>query len=388
MKYLWVIFSLFLASALYSQTIDLNSFDKKLLSFQFTTTFDSRIWPSKNNMKSLIIIKPNQYVIQRKHNEEDEIIVPSWDNLYKNFEIQARIKLKNSVNPNPSTGICFNLSRDLSRGYILEFNSNKEFCIKKIVKPGKYMYITNPGTKNPWKKLKTLEKSEEFNNISILVKGNVIDIYINNFFAFSFIDELAYNEIKNFGIYIAPASEAILTNFNFLVNSNDSLPDLSLTNDNTNTNNTTNNTVTNDNPDMVKPDDPPKEIDTAMASYLLNLKSQLEIATKDLKDLRVLLNRCKDDNYRLNEFLSQNVNPKLLEKLKALQQENKELQELNIQLGIDNQNLQIFKQDCIDQSPDKELTKILYQQLSDAQNENSKLKARIAELEKQLQEGK
>jgi hypothetical protein len=361
----------------------LTSFDKKLLGFEFKTSFDSRIWPSKNNMKSLILIKDGEYFIQRKYSIDEEIIVPNWDNLYKNFEIQARIKILNSENSNPTTGICFNMSKDLNSGYILELNGNREFCIKRIIRQGKYLYISNQGTKDPWIKFKKLEKKEEFNTVSIMVKGNAVDIYINNYFAISFSDDNSGTDIKNFGIYIGPASSAVLNLFNVNVNSNESITDFTKTDNNIPQNQVPDDNVKPDKPLQDKPNPPVNNatVDTGMTNLLISLRNQLDNNKNELRDTKILLNRCKDDNLRLNDFISQNVNSKLSEQLKQLQKQYNELKAKYDDQTINNQTLETFKQDCLNNSKDKDMVKMLYDQLNATQKENEKLKLKIKELE-------
>lgn len=368
---------------LHAQTIDLTSFDKKLLGFEFKGNFDSRIWPSKNNMKSLILIKDGEYSIQRKYSIDEEIIVPNWDNLYKNFEIQARIKILDSENSNPTTGICFNMSKDINSGYILELNGNREYCLKRIIKQGKYLYISNQGTKNPWLKFKKMGKKEEYNTISIMVKGNAIDIYINNYFAFSFSDDNSGNDIKNFGIYIGPASNAVMNLFNFNVSSNESIPDFTKTDNNSNQTINQGNPVNNDLPIPVKPNNSANSapVDTGMTNLVMLLKNQLDNTRSELRDTKILLNRCKDDNLRLNDFISQNVNSKLSEKIKQLQLQYNDLKAKYDELVINNKTLETFKQDCLNNSKDKDMVKMLYEQLNATQKENEKLKLKLKEIE-------
>jgi len=383
MKSFYTILFLFIFYFIHAQTIDLTSFDKKLLGFEFKSTFDSRIWPSKNNMKSLILIKDGEYSIQRKYAIDEEIIVPNWDNLYKNFEIQARIKILNSENSNPTAGICFNMSKDLNSGYVLEMNGNREFCIKRIVNQGKYFYISNQGTKNPWVKFKKMEKKEEYNIISIMVKGNAVDIYINNFYAFSFSDDNSGIDIKNFGIYIGPASNAVMNLFNLNVSSNESIPDFTKTNNNSNQQLNQDHNIKNDHPVPDKPNNPiiNTAIDTGMTNLILSVKKQLDNTKNELKDAKILLDRCKDDNLRLNDFINQNINSKLTEKNKQLQQQYNDLKAKYNELIINNQTLEAFKQDCLNTSKDKDMVKMLYEQLNATQKENEKLKLKIKELE-------
>jgi hypothetical protein len=237
---------------------------------------------------------------------------------------------------------------------------------KKIIKPGKYLFISSLGSKNPWTKFKKMGKKEEYNTVSIMVKGNVVDIYINNYFAFSFIDDKSGNEIKNFGIYIGPASRAVVNMFNLIVDSNDSIPDINL-NSAANNNDSSLQTYTG--------------VDTSITNMIFNLRNQLEATKNELRDARILINRCKDDNLRLNEFISSNVDSKLTEKTKALQKQYDELKIKYDQLVLDNQTLETFKKDCIDKSKDKDMVKLLYDQLNASQKENEKLKQKIKVLE-------
>lgn len=383
MKSFYTILFLFIFYFLHAQSIDLTSFDKKLLGFEFKGTFDSRIWPSKNNMKSLILIKDGEYSIQRKYSIDEEIIVPNWDNLYKNFEIQARIKILNSENNDPTTGICFNMSKDLNSGYILELNGGREYCIKRIIKQGKYLYISNQGTKNPWQKFKKMGKKEEYNTVSIMVKGNAIDIYINNYFAFSFTDDNSGNDIKNFGIYIGPASNAVMNLFNFNVSSNESIPDFTKTNNNTSQQPNQDINIKNDPPIPDKPNNSTNNtvVDTGLTNLFITIKNQLDNTRNELRDTKILLNRCKDDNLRLNDFISQNVNSKLSDRIKQLQQQYNDLKAKYDELVINNQTLETFKQNCLNTSKDKDMVKMLYEQLNATQKENEKLKLKIKELE-------
>jgi hypothetical protein len=383
MKSFYTILFLIIFYFTQAQTIDLTSFDKKLLGFEFKGTFDSRIWPSKNNMKSLILIKDGEYSIQRKYTIDEEIIVPNWDNLYRNFEIQASIKILPSENSNPTAGICFNMSKDLNSGYVLELNGDREFCIKRIIKQGKYLYISNQGTKSPWVKFKKMGKKEEYNTVSIMVKGNAVDIYIDNYFAISFSDDNSGADIKNFGIYIGPASNAVLNLFNFNVSSNENLPDFTKTDNNSSQQISQEENNKKDNPVPDKPDKPANttQVDTGMTNLMILMKNQLDNTRNELRDSKILLNRCKDDNLRLNDFISQNVNSKLSERIKQLQQQYNDLKAKYDALVINNQTLETFKQDCLNTSKDKDMVKMLYEQLNATQKENEKLKLKLKELE-------
>jgi hypothetical protein len=131
MKSASTILFLLIFNFIQAQSIELNSFNKTLLGFEFKGSFDSRIWPSKNNIRSLVLIKEGEYSIHQKHTVDDDIIIPAWDNLYRNFEIQARIKIQESDNNNSTAGICFNMTKELNHGYILELNGEREFSVKK-----------------------------------------------------------------------------------------------------------------------------------------------------------------------------------------------------------------------------------------------------------------
>ena len=118
-----------------------------------------------------------------------------------------------------------------------------------------------------------------------------------------------------------------------------------------------------------------------MTNLMISIKNQLDNTKNELRDTRILLNRCKDDNLRLNDFISQNVNSKLSEKIKQLQQQYNDLKTKYDELVTNNQSLETFKQDCLNTSKDKDMVKMLYDQLNATQKENEKLKLKIKELE-------
>jgi hypothetical protein len=303
------------------------------------------------------------------------LIVPVFDNQNKDYEIEARIRLKNTSGSGQKCGLCFNLSKELNRGYILEFNNNREFAIKKIDKPGNYTYITDKKSKNHLIKCKMLSKKEEFNNISILCKDNMVDLYINNYFAYSFIDQLSASDTRNVGIYIGAGSQAVVSKFYFLVNSNDKI-----TSDKQITNKTEDNQDINSHSNDIDSDN--------IAGIIINLKNQVSEMQKDLKDQRILLGKCKEDNSRLNDFIIQNINMKLVDKSKALQQQFDDLNAKYEKLLTENKSLLEFKKNCEEASGDKELLNLLYKQLNNAENEKIKLLDKVSKLENELNQFK
>jgi hypothetical protein len=359
----------------YAQTISLTYFEKRVLNCEFKTDLDTRIWPSKNNMNSLFLIRDGEYLLQRKNTENDEIIISEWENYYKNYAIEARLKLDECSGSLCAAGIAFNLSKDLGKGYIFEFNNNREFSIKKIERPGKYSYITGITGKNHWIKFKMLSKKADYNSVGILIKDNSVDLYINSFFAYNFKTDKSDSEDKNVGLYIGAGSEAIVTRYYIIINPNENNPKPEVN---------TNSSPNTKNPEIQNiPEDT-----THVATYIINMKNQVVAVQKELKESKILLNKCREDNIRLNDFITLNLNQSLISKSKNLQQQYDDLKVKYDKLFVDNKSLQEFKKTCLESANDKELVNLLYQQINNAESEKLKLNEKISQLENELKKTK
>ncbi len=363
MKFITIIFVFVCVFSANSQNINLNHFDKELFSCDFSDKKTAELWPSMNSNDGLIMIQDNKYVIDRKDEFKGYTVFPEYLNFYKNCELQASFIL-NSDEP---AGILFNFNEKENQGYLIEINSNRKFRIKKFLSNGQFEFITGKNEKKSWQSFKILNKENIINDINILVIENNVEIYLNNFFAYSFTSKMQY-QCRNFGVYVSPSSKISVDKINLLIHHND----FGKYNNIAGASGFENNSDLNNNSSSQN-----------VRKYLNKIVSlNNELKTMELEIMQTVkkLEMCKDDNSMLNNYISTNLDTELQKKLNKAERELVILKQKQSDLIAENKSLQEFKNFYLNDKNDKDIVNFLYDEIHKIEKENEKLKREIIQL--------
>lgn len=394
MKISLIVIFLALFLTIKAQNINPEYFNKIVFNSDFKSAKDMKIWPLANDEEELLIISNGQYIIERKDAFKDKMIFPNWQNPYPNFEILASFSLEKFQFPYQTAGVCFNFNKSQEEGIIIEFNKNKQFRIKKLGNSGNIEYISGPNAQKSWKKCNYLLTNDQTNDLNIMVIGKNIEIFINNFFVFSFENECSY-PLRNFGIFVGKSSHVIFSKFQLLVNHRelgkyDHL--LSQVTEEENISTPGNNNYqdkkskdsiiakTGNNQHNVTES---KELSEAL-SLIIKLKNDLSSTQKELETYKQLLEKCKNDNINLNTFIENNLDSKSLSRITELEKENSRLKDQIQKLKTENATLQDFKSFYLNQNKDKDIINFLYDELKKLEEKNASLNRQIEILQNQL----
>jgi hypothetical protein len=255
--------------------------------------------------------------------------------------------------------------KNRNTGYIFELNSKQKFRLKKILPTGDFSYPQAKNEKKSWNKFSIVAKNALPNDINILIKGNDLDVYINGFFAHSYKIERKIN-CYNVGLFTSPASSLEVDYFKVLVNEEDYEDYIKgVVNSNSNDN------------DM-------STADAKAVDIIFSLRKKTEALETENEDLKLLLEKCKEDNVNLDLYIKENLDSDLQEKLEKLKNENNKLKSENQVLKEENKVLEEFKKNQTAQGDEKDLVDFLYEELNKEQQKNAALQQRIEKLEQQL----
>lgn len=371
MRFLFIVFILFFANDLLAQTINLDNYNKRVFSSKFTER-DIKIWPSINNYSNKVLIEEGNYVIERKDNQKGKMIFPHWSNPYKNYELRVKLNLRNSDKSQNIIGICFNFSKKHDYGYIIELNAFRKYRIIKTNVNDDVEYLTSG--KNNWKKFNYLEKKDEINEIGILVENERIEIYLNDFFAFTFNDEIK-SVYKDFGLYIGPSSQGDCSQISLFTNITDYSKYNKLENSQlsrtTDDNSTSSLNLTTTNTKKYR-------------EFIMKLRDELIETRKERDEYKLLLDKCNDENTTLIKIATNQTDSKLKETVTTLEKEIAALKKENESLTAEIKSLQHLKVYYIDNDKDKDLLNFLNEELQKAEDKSEQLLRRVQQLENEL----
>ncbi|MBT3302368.1 MAG: hypothetical protein HN921_00120 [Bacteroidetes bacterium] len=424
MKLLHIIVAIMLlVNTGFAQTINLDHFNKRIFTSDFNSAKDAKLWPSTNNTEELIILNNEKYSIERKEFTKDRIIFPNWNNAFPSFELTASVNLQYLTQKEHSAGICFAYSKKHETGFIIEINKKKKYRVKQINADGTIKFITGTTSMNSWKKSNMLYPKQESNQINILVIGNTIDIYLNNFFVYSFTNDFNYN-FRDFGLYVGKGSKAIFHHVYLLINHTDygkydqNMEEVDFTK-----------TISKEVKPIIK-EDSKTEIESEQKiekeqvkeviseevieeteeqiiaeveveetegkaanmdpdvkkclDMIVNLRSDLSASQRELETTLALLGNCKDDNNRMNEFITMNMDNRLKNKAAGLELENERLKDEIQKLKSKNTTLQDFKDYYKDANKDEDIVNFLYDELKKIEEKNAFLARQVEILQEKL----
>ncbi|HPD64552.1 MAG TPA: hypothetical protein P5050_03720 [Bacteroidia bacterium] len=395
MRKSFIVLFFLLSARLFAQNLNPEYFDKIVFNSDFKSSRDLKLWPIANDEDEIMIISNGQYLIERKNNTKDRFIFPNWQNPYPNYELSVNLTLEKLVFPYQVAGVCFQFNSSLTDGLILEFNKSKQFRIRKINENGIISYLTGSTPNNSWKKCNYLLMKGEMNDLNILVNGNKIEIYINNYFIYSFENESNFN-LRNFGLFVGKSSQITFQKIQLLVNHKEygkydyllSIKDVKEPEVTADTNTQKNDvkkeadTLT-EKPNQTTGSSDNKELTEALA-LIVRLKKDLSAKEKELETQKQLLEKCKNDNLSLNAFIESNLDNKTLNRITELEKENNKLKDQLQKLKTENATLQDFKTFYLNQNKDKDIINFLYDELKKLEEKNASLSRQVEMLQNQL----
>ena len=373
------------AQLLFSQNIRSDQFDKSIFFSDFSSAKDSRTWLSANNADELILIVNGTYEIDRRNPAFDRVLFPDYLSPFQNYELTVNFTLETLITNEQFIGICFSFSYNYDQGYIIEFNRKKQFRIKKINKDGTISYIGGKTPNKSWIKNNLIVMREGTTDVNIRAMGKRHEVYINNFFAFAF-DAEQYYEFRNFGLFVTKATKGIFHSVHLAVNQEDianysellqRIEDGSYQSD-----------------DIVPQDvtvvkDEEIIIDESKSVELVvNLNNQIKKLEKNLEDNKLLLERCKDDNIKLNDYIKKNVDANLEKRLVDIEKENNLIKDELAKLRTDNRSLIEFRNYFQQENKNKDIVNFLYDELKKLEEKNAFLNRQVEQLQEQLKKQK
>ena len=175
-----ILFTIFLPVISFSQNI--TEFDNatKIITEDFTNNETSfSILTSADNY---FIIDNGDYLLIRNNTESEYAIISSTSQQVSDFILKTSIKLGPSSNNKSSCGIIAKSQNTRNGALIFEINRLGEYRVKELLLNNTYKYLSGKTSNDGWVRNKIIKKQDEFNNIKILSKENIYDIYVNNTF--------------------------------------------------------------------------------------------------------------------------------------------------------------------------------------------------------------
>ena len=200
---------LFLISAFsaYAQPYVVNEQVEKIFSEGFTDVNSSFPITSSSNPKFWATYGDGYYYMERKITSP-RAIVADFKAISKNLAIKTKIQLGPVRSSESSVGVMFLVQPGGKGGFLFEINRKKSFRIKDLSNGA---FITKEG-ENGWIKSKAIAPATRSNTIEIKGFRGKFDIYINNLYLYSFINN-SYQSGKS-GVYLGQNASARMYYFN------------------------------------------------------------------------------------------------------------------------------------------------------------------------------
>jgi hypothetical protein len=200
---------LFLISAFsaYAQPYVVNEQVEKIFSEGFTDVNSSFPITSSSNPKFWATYGDGYYYMERKITSP-RAIVADFKAISKNLAIKTKIQLGPVRSIESSVGVMFLVQPGGKGGFLFEINRKKSFRIKDLSNGA---FITKEG-ENGWIKSKVIAPATRSNTIEIKGFRGKFDIYINNLYLYSFINN-SYQSGKS-GVYLGQNASARMYYFN------------------------------------------------------------------------------------------------------------------------------------------------------------------------------
>lgn len=155
----------------------------------YSENFDSSKtdWTIVANNDNLFIIQDGEYILNRKTNLSPFAIVYSKPLDLRGYKIVTSLKLDRTMATDGSIGLMFAAQENNAAGFLLEFNFNKEFRIRKF-SANTYTYVTGNDKNAGWIKNNFINEATVPTLIELRALGNDYDLFFNNKFVQSFSD--------------------------------------------------------------------------------------------------------------------------------------------------------------------------------------------------------
>lgn len=191
----------------YAQPYVVNEQVEKIFSEGFTDVNSSFPITSSSNPKFWATYGDGYYYMERKITSP-RAIVADFKAISKNLAIKTKIQLGPVRSSKSSVGVMFLVQPGGKGGFLFEINRKKSFRIKDLSNGA---FITKEG-ENGWIKSKVIAPATRSNTIEIKGFRGKFDIYINNLYLYSFINN-SYQSGKS-GVYLGQNASARMYYFN------------------------------------------------------------------------------------------------------------------------------------------------------------------------------
>lgn len=191
----------------YAQPYVVNEQLEKIFSEGFTDVNSSFPITSSSNPKFWATYGDGYYYMERKITSP-RAIVADFKAISKNLAIKTKIQLGPVRSSESSVGVMFLVQPGGKGGFLFEINRKKSFRIKDLSNGA---FITKEG-ENGWIKSKVIAPATRSNTIEIKGFRGKFDIYINNLYLYSFINN-SYQSGKS-GVYLGQNASARMYYFN------------------------------------------------------------------------------------------------------------------------------------------------------------------------------
>ena len=191
----------------YAQPYVVNEQVEKIFSEGFTDVNSSFPIISSSNPKFWATYGDGYYYMERKITSP-RAIVADFKAISKNLAIKTKIQLGPVRSSKSSVGVMFLVQPGGKGGFLFEINRKKSFRIKDLSNGA---FITKEG-ENGWIKSKVIAPATRSNTIEIKGFRGKFDIYINNLYLYSFINN-SYQSGKS-GVYLGQNASARMYYFN------------------------------------------------------------------------------------------------------------------------------------------------------------------------------
>ena len=340
-----------LCSSVYSQQINKEKFDNKIINEDFKSNCKSfKIGISSDNY---FILDKGELLLSRNNNKSSFTIL-SDNSLVSDFILKTSLKLEPSDNNDASIGVVLKAESDDKNVIIFEINSKGEYRTVHMFN-GESL-ILNEKTKNSsWQRNKLINKVDKHNILEIRSEKNIFEIYVNSKFITSYF--VSNKDPGLCGIIISPITKARVSYFDIYVKD-----DLNLTIEKT-----------------YKPENifEEKKIGIDIISVdtkdLIDANEEIVSLNSSIKNLKQELNNILSKNQQLNIKISTLDKQLLSEKSQNKEKINNSKKPIKSDDISNNQEIKILQNEIISL---KKINKLLGKELS---KKNKELKSNTSD---------
>lgn len=202
-KYLLLLTSLAVTTAVMSQQISLTNFNTEVFIENFST--NSSLFSYETTSENYFIVDDGDLFLSRNNKLSDFTIFSSTPFSEENYKLKTSIKLIPTSSKETHVGILLNTQLDGNGLLSIEINTKKEYRVRQI-NSGESKYLSGNRDNEGWIASNLIKENGEYNYIDILCYKGRYDLYFN----FQYVNTFESPEYVSgrFGFLIGAQSQA------------------------------------------------------------------------------------------------------------------------------------------------------------------------------------